>query len=268
MTEPQQPVEHGIRVAAIRGVAELWVSRSCTPTRWMCAMTESSDFLRRLTDLHGSTRERQDALEEIVGLACESLHSEHGGIMLVSEDGSVESVAVTDELVSRADDLQRSLDEGPCLSAIEDDAHVELVARTLDDPRWPRWGPAADGIGIRSVVSVRLARSAGDPIGSLNVYNQTRDGFGEADIDLARQIGRHASTALIALGKLQALDRGLTARSLIGQAEGTLMMQYGIEAAEAFAMLRRHSDKHDVALDEVAQQVVDDGGLQTPPNAR
>lgn len=268
MTEPRQPVERGTRVAAIRGAAELGVSRSCTPIRWMCPVTDTSDFFSRLTNPHESTRESKDTLEAIVGLACQSLHSEHGGIMLVSEDGSVESVAITDELVSRGDDLQRSLDEGPCLSAIEDDMRVELVARTVDDPRWPRWGPAADAIGIRSVVSVRLARSAGDPIGSLNIYNQTRDDFGEADVDLARQIGRHASTALTALGKLRALDRGLTARAVAGQAEGMLMMRYGIDADKASATMRHHSDNHDVPLDEVARQVVDNRGLETPPDAR
>jgi hypothetical protein len=173
-------------------------------------------------------------------------------------------LAVTDDLVTRGDDLQRSLHEGPCLSVIEDDARVKIVARTVDDPRWPRWGPAADRIGIRSVVSVGLIRREADPIGSLNVYNQTRDKFGADDLDIARVIGRHASTALIALGKLQAMDRAITVRTVMGQAEGVLMARYGIHGHEALDLMRRYSQNHNVPLVDVAQQVVEGRGLANP----
>jgi len=224
-------------------------------------VTGLPDFYELLAALHEPDHSSQDTLEAIVALACEALHSDHAGVMLVHDGGSVESVAVTDALVTRGDDLQRTLDEGPCLSAIEDPAHIQLVPRTVDDSRWPHWGPAADRIGIRSVVSVRLSRRTGDPIGSLNVYNQTRDEFDDEDADIARVIGRHASTALAALGKLKEMDRAITARTILGQAEGILMAQYGLHEYDAFDMMRRYSKNHNLPLDDIAQQVVNDLGI-------
>lgn len=47
-------------------------------------------------------------------------------------------------------------------------------------------------------------------------------------------------------------------RAVIEQAKGILMFVYGIDADEAFAVLRTHSQNHNVKLALIAEQVVKD----------
>ena len=57
------------------------------------------------------------------------------------------------------------------------------------------------------------------------------------------------------------MDRAITARTILGQAEGILMAQYGLHEYDAFDMMRRYSQNHNVPLDDIAQQVVNDLGI-------
>jgi hypothetical protein len=129
-------------------------------------MADLGEMARRVADLHEPRRDQRQTLESVVAFACRALRSELAGVMLAHADGSVESVAVTDDLVVRADDIQRSLGEGPCLAALDAEDHVELIPDTAQDPRWPRWGRAVSEIGIHSVLSVRLERGGAGPVGS------------------------------------------------------------------------------------------------------
>ncbi len=81
-------------------------------------------FYEVLGDLY-RPRDGGDVLGDVVKLACDALRSEHAGMMLVHADGTVASAAVSTELVERGDQLQLSLREGPCLSALDGGA-VEL----------------------------------------------------------------------------------------------------------------------------------------------
>jgi hypothetical protein len=51
----------------------------------------------------------------------------------------------------------------------------------------------------------------------------------------------------------------LESRTVIGQAEGMLMNEYGIDADQAFALLSEQSQNHNVKLRDLAQSVVDAG---------
>jgi GAF domain-containing protein len=222
--------------------------------------TNQAAFLRFLADLHLPSKSVGATLDAIVRFACDAMHSELAGVMLVHRGGVVESASVSDPLVRRGDGLQMTLHEGPCLSAMSV-ADIAVIRRTADDPRWPAWGPAAHEIGIRSVLSVRLARNGDDPIGSLNVYNHRTDGFTDADIETAQILARHASVALATVAKEQAMERALDSRTSIGQAQGIVMMRYGIEPDQAFDVLRRYSQANNIPLRDVARQTVRDLGL-------
>jgi len=78
-----------------------------------------------------------------------------GGVMLMT-GGRLETVGATQPLVVQTDQLQMSLDEGPCMSAIRVERNSS-IDDTRTDPRWPTWGPAAADLGIRSVLSIHLA---------------------------------------------------------------------------------------------------------------
>jgi GAF domain-containing protein len=67
----------------------------------------------------------------------------------------VTSEAPTDPLVAELDELQNSLDEGPCLSALREHRTIR-IDDTTTDPRWRRYGHAAAQRGAHAVLSFRL----------------------------------------------------------------------------------------------------------------
>ena len=88
-------------------------------------------------DLDG-TRGTADTAEHAVQAALETLPSCAGaGLTLLHRDGTLETVAATNDAVLKGDRLQYELGEGPCVQAIRDDAVVHSADLAADD-RWPR----------------------------------------------------------------------------------------------------------------------------------
>lgn len=229
-------------------------------------MTAASDASRCSPREPLANATKDATLDAIVAFACQALHSHLAGVMLVHENGDVESAAVSDLLVRRRDELHLILRDGPCLDAMVE-SHVNLIASTREDTRWPRWGPAADSIDIRSVLSIRLTRGDDGSIRSLNVYSDQTHAYDATDVEIGRAIGRQASHALEISSQIQALERALETRTSIGQAEGILMLRYGIHADQAFNVLRRYSQAHNQPLRDIAAQVVRDRDLPAPDGA-
>jgi hypothetical protein len=77
------------------------------------------------------------------------------GVLLVKKGGEFESLAETDGLAARLDKLQHDFGEGPCAQA----ALEQTIVRSDDlrkEPRWPRYAPAAIGLGVLSGLSFKL----------------------------------------------------------------------------------------------------------------
>ncbi len=75
-------------------------------------------------------------------------------------DGRPESVAFSDDIALKADQLQYELDEGPCLEVLRTD-QMSLVPDLTADCRWPRWTPSAAGLGIGASLSMHLVADTG-----------------------------------------------------------------------------------------------------------
>src|SRR4051794_592550 len=158
-------------------------------------MRDLSMFSLQLAELHKPHHGSHETLDAICEFASQPLGCDYAGVMLVTRD-QVESAAVTHPVVTRADQLQYTLHEGPCLSAIRE-GHVEIIPDTAASTRWPSWGAGAADIGIYSSVSVQLAYSdGGRTLGSLNVYHGHTREFDSTDIEIALILARHASVAL------------------------------------------------------------------------
>jgi len=97
--------------------------------------------------------------------------ADHAGITERQGRDAFTTVGATDPAVTELDRLQYTLDEGPCVEAVYHDA-VTTSSDVADDRRWPRWGPQAAQLGIRSVLSVHLFTS-GHSFGALNMYRTT-----------------------------------------------------------------------------------------------
>ena len=66
----------------------------------------------------------------------------------------------------------------------------------------------------------------------------------------------HVGVALAASQHAANLHTAISTRTLIGRAEGILMERFGMPADQAFAVLRRVSQRRNVKLNRVAEELV------------
>ncbi len=216
-------------------------------------MDSSTFFSQMALDLHDEpTAER--TIERIAEYARIATGCDDAGIMLVHARNQIETAAATSQRVGESHNLQIVHDEGPCLDAIEGEA-IYQSRDVGNDPRWLKWGPAVEELGIRSVLSVRL-ETRSRRYGSLNLYANRIDAFDDDDVAVATIFVRHAAVALANAHNEEGLQVAIDARKLIGQAQGILMERFDLDADRAFDFLRRQSQAHNVKLRYVAEWVV------------
>jgi GAF domain-containing protein len=211
-------------------------------------------FAQMALDLHDAPN-ADTTIERIAEYAKLATSCDEAGIMLVHGRHQIETAAATSQRVGESHSLQIVHDEGPCLDAIDGEA-VYRSGDVLNDPRWPKWGPAVAEIGIRSVLSLRLETRA-RRYGSLNLYSDRLDGFDDDDVAVGTIFVGHAAIAIANAHNEEGLQVAIDARKLIGQAQGVLMERFDIDADRAFEFLRRQSQAHNVKLRYVAEWVVD-----------
>ncbi|AWB90883.1 GAF and ANTAR domain-containing protein [Aeromicrobium chenweiae] len=220
-------------------------------------MDSSTFFAQMALDLHDEpTAER--TIERIAEYAQMATGCDDAGIMLVHARNQIETAAATSRRVGESHNLQIVHDEGPCLDAIDGDAHYSSDD-VASDPRWQKWGPSVAELGFNSVLSLRL-ETRSRRYGSLNLYAERLHAFDDDDLAVAAVFVRHASVALANAHNEEGLQLAIDARKLIGQAQGILMERFDIDADRAFEFLRRQSQTHNVKLRYVAEWVVDHRG--------
>ena len=202
-------------------------------------------------------------LQAVVDLAVATLEGcDYAGIF-VSRSRGVATAVRTDELVGNADALQIEAGEGPCLDAIAQGApcYAEDLA---DDPRWPRFGPAAAAAGIRCLLALHLSDDG--TFGALGLYARYPSAFGAVDRAKGLILAGLAGLALVLARthdrnavREENLHQALATRALIGQAQGILMERERVTAEQAFSILRQASQHLNIKLREVAQSLVDTG---------
>lgn len=102
-------------------------------------------------------------------------------------------------------------------------------------------------------------------MGSLNLYANEPKAFDEDDLDVAEIFGRHASIALATAREESGLRQAISARHVVGLAQGILMERYGLDAERAFSLLRRYSRHNNIKLRVVAERIISTGRLPEEP---
>lgn len=174
------------------------------------------------------------------------------------------TLAASNELSRRADELQYALHEGPCVDAT-DNHELYRSGDIGSDLRWPRWGPKARDLGIGSLLSVRLL-TGGAPIGALNFYSRTLGRFNDRDeIDFAMLYATHVAIALSSTRQLSGLQTALHSRHMIGFAQGILSERFGLDIDQSFALLRRYSSTTNTKISVLAEEIARTGQLPRVP---
>ena len=124
-----------------------------------------------LKELHGallSTQGVEEFLHEIAMLAARLVSGGLACGMTMEPNGKPVTVACSDPLAARVDEVQYELDDGPCLHAMRG-GHVVRIEDTTEKARWPEFEARAASHGIRSCLALPL-NADGKPVGALNLY--------------------------------------------------------------------------------------------------
>jgi GAF domain-containing protein len=205
-----------------------------------------------------ATRTLEETLSAIAHAARSSIPGvEHAGISTVEKRGAIVTRATTGWLVNQLDDLQYSLDEGPCVQALRESVVVS-APHIGADPRWPRYvAEAVRTTGLRSQLAVRLFLDRQGTLGGLNLYSTENDEISPEAEAVAELFATHAAIALGKARELDTLSSALQTRKTIGQAIGIVMERYSMSEERAFAFLIRASSHGNVKLRDIAQELVD-----------
>src|SRR6266699_6438750 len=212
-----------------------------------------------LRELHGallSTRSVEQFLHEMAVMAARRVGGGLSCGMTMQPGGRPVTVACSDQIAARVDEVQYELDDGPCLHAMRD-GHMVRIADTAEKARWPEFEARAASHGIRSCLALPLSAD-GKSVGALNLYARDASAFGAAEAQRAENFAENASGALLLAMRLashaaliEQLRSSLTSRTVIDQALGIIMAREHCTQARAFAILRSASQNSNVKLRDV-----------------
>jgi len=227
-------------------------------------VTREFDSGGNIRELHRallSTRGVAEFLHELAVLAARLVGGDLSCGMIMQPDGKPATVACSDPLAARVDEVQYQLGDGPCLHAVRD-GRVVRIEDTAEKARWPEFEAQAASHGIRSCLALPL-NADGRPVGALNLYAREASAFGAAEARRAENFAENASGALSLAIRLashaaliEQLRSSLASRGVIDQALGIIMARDHCTQDRAFAILRSASQNSNVKLRDIASAVV------------
>ncbi|CAN3128674.1 GAF and ANTAR domain-containing protein [Mycobacterium sp. smrl_JER01] len=189
--------------------------------------------------------------------AAEIPGAQYAGITLTRNAKHIETPAATHHWPVLLDKIQQRYLEGPCLTAAWDEKTVHVRDLETED-RFPNYQrDALAETPIRSIMAFQLF-IAGETLGALNVYSETADTFDGEARTLGLIFAAHSSVAFNSARREDQFRKALSSRDVIGQAKGMIMERYGVDAVQAFELLRKLSQDSNVPLIKVATDLVSD----------
>jgi hypothetical protein len=202
-----------------------------------------------------------DFLHVLASRCVELLGVGAAGLLLADHDGSLVTVAASDERSRLLELFEAQNDEGPCRDCYRLGAAVVNIDLEAALERWPRFAPQAIAGGFRSANALPL-RLRSQVIGSLNLFHQDSGGLRATELRLAQAL---ADAATIGILQQRSIHRGevvagqlqmaLTSRIVIEQAKGVLAERLKISADDAFEVLRGVARSRNRLLSDLARDV-------------
>ncbi|MGW3283684.1 GAF and ANTAR domain-containing protein [Streptomyces sp. NPDC001002] len=189
--------------------------------------------------------------EEVPGLLCRvavGLLPVTGASMSLYSHGLPVRLGASDARASSMGDLQATLGDGPCRSAVRARAPVlaDDLTRPEDAGRWPVFAEQATAAGVRAAYAIPLGDDA-VCVGTLDLYRDTPGALTGRDLHTARLLAALMTVVLMTLPH---------GHDEVHQATGMIMAQLGVSDDDALARLRGHAFAHDRTVLDVAREVV------------
>jgi GAF domain-containing protein len=179
----------------------------------------------------------------------------YAGVTVTRNAKHIDTPAATHKWPILLDEIQQLHREGPCLTAAWQEKTIHVADLETDD-RFPLYRrDALERTPIRSVMAFQMF-IAGETMGALNVYAEEPRAFGRTSRDIGLIFAAHSSVAWNSVRRDEQFKRALASRDTIGQAKGMIMQRYGVDAIQAFEVLRKLSQDSNVPLVQVATELV------------
>jgi GAF domain-containing protein len=202
--------------------------------------------------LQDAATRTHDRLGDVAGVAITSAVA--GGDPLTA--------GASTSLAAEVDRVQYAIGVGPCLDALREGRET-YVPDLAHDSRWSRYGVEAAALGVRCSLSVPVVGGQSEVVGVVKVYSAEVDGLDERQrrtghefaLEVAGGVGLAntlVSTSLELDDRIEAMDT----RRTIDLATGLLMGRVGCSPEEAFGLLRRESQNHNLKVQAVAADLV------------
>jgi GAF domain-containing protein len=185
--------------------------------------------------------------------------AQYAGVTVTRNARHIDTPAATHKWPILLDEIQQRHREGPCLTAAWEEKTVHVADLTTDN-RFPLYRrDALEQTPICSIMAFQLF-IADETMGALNVYAEQPHVFDQASKDIGRIFAAHSSVAWNSARRDEQFKRALASRDTIGQAKGMIMERYGVDAVQAFEVLRKLSQDSNVPLVQVATELVVNAG--------
>jgi GAF domain-containing protein len=181
--------------------------------------------------------------------------AQYAGVTVTRNAKHIDTPAATHKWPILLDEIQQRHREGPCLTAAWEERTIH-VPDLETDGRFPLYRrDALEQTPIRSIMAFQMF-IAGETMGALNVYAEQPNVFDQTSRDIGLVFAAHSSVAWNAARRDEQFKRALASRDVIGQAKGMVMERYGVDAVQAFEVLRKLSQDSNVPLVQVATELI------------
>ena len=229
----------------------------------LCTLFPVQDLLRALSRVVLADRTLSDVLDEIVTIAASGIPGAESTSITMLRGEEAFTAAHFGDMALAADEMQYERGYGPCMDAGRGNVVLRVDDMT-EETRWPDYSRKVLGVGVRSSLSVPLPYQ-GSSIGALNNYSTKVGAFAtpealQAGLEVAEAVAVavvNADAHARVLDQAHNMRLAMESRAVIEQAKGVLMAQRGIDAQQAFDMLRDASQRYNRKLRDIAAGIVE-----------
>lgn len=208
-------------------------------------------------NVHRADAVTTDALLELIDNGVRNVvGAQYGGITLAEKSRAVSNVVATHRYPVVLDAIQNRYGEGPCVEAAWRHHFMHVADLSLEE-RWPRYRRyALEETPIRSILSYELFADH-DRVAALNFFADRPHAFPDDSVELGGVFATHIALAWSMMRREDQFRSALASRDTIGQAKGIIMERFNIDAAEAFQLLTRLSQRSNTRLIDIARALID-----------
>ncbi len=218
-------------------------------------MDHPSSSLTRLTRALADTEPEHPLALRLCTALVRILALDGGAITVGFAESERTTLAATDELAERIEDLQDLLREGPGLDAFRTGEPV-VLSRAEQLQAWPLLVQALGEAHLPDLVLAVPMSPHSDVLGAVTLHTSSPE---PPPLDLTEITFLANAVGVAILGtfdRQDSMDLVWRTRDQVNQATGMVVAQLRVRPADAMAVLRAHAFAHGMTVDAVAGAVL------------